>query len=220
MPHINEQNNFIYFTLSLVLLLLASAVTDYVPDGLLTHLFLRGLIVGMLVVAYLSLNFGRGWRRIVIIVALAQILTNRADAAYSLPYADAINLLFTLAFFMSAAYFAGRRVLLSGRVDGNSIVGSVAVYLLLGLIWATLYLLVLEFVPDSFNGLEHIDWAKNFGNALYFSYVTVTSLGFGDISPTSPLSRTLVYLEAVTGTFYMAIVVASLVGARAKRDSL
>nr|WP_269764034.1 potassium channel family protein [Shewanella benthica] len=45
----------------------------------------------------------------------------------------------------------------------------------------------------------------------YFSFVTLTTLGYGDISPISPFSQVLVYMEAIAGVFYMAIVVASLV---------
>jgi voltage-gated potassium channel len=57
------------------------------------------------------------------------------------------------------------------------------------------------------------DWADNFPISTYFSYVTLTTLGYGDISPAAPVSRVLVYLEAISGTFYMAVVVASLVSA-------
>jgi voltage-gated potassium channel Kch len=89
-----------------------------------------------------------------------------------------------------------------------------AIFLLLGLIWATLYLIVLEFSPTAFNGIVARGWVENFPLASYFSYVTLTTLGYGDISPAEPVSRVLVYLEAITGAFYMAVVVASLVGAR------
>jgi hypothetical protein len=50
--------------------------------------------------------------------------------------------------------------------------------------------------------------------AVYYSFVTMTTLGFGDISPLQPLARYLTYLEAVTGQFYIAILVASLIGVR------
>ena len=147
----------------------------------------------------------------------ALFILNLLNELTLLPGMAVINLVFTLGFFVTAAAFAARQVLLSGRVNSNTLVGSMAIYLLLGLIWATLYLLVLEFIPDAFNGIEYRQWSDNFSTALYFSYVTLTSLGYGDITPTSELSRTLAYCESVTGTFYLAIVVASLIGARAGR---
>jgi hypothetical protein len=99
-------------------------------------------------------------------------------------------------------------------VDANTIVGALSVYLLIGLIWATLYLLSLEFFPLAFNGIERENWSDNFSNAVYFSFVTMTSLGYGDVSPALPITRALAYLQAIAGAFYMAIVVASLIGAR------
>ena len=65
--------------------------------------------------------------------------------------------------------------LFSGRVDGNIIVGSIALYLLLALSWACLYLLVLEFYPGSFNGIEEQAWSENMAVATYFSFVTLMS---------------------------------------------
>ena len=59
--------------------------------------------------------------------------------------------------------------------------------------------------------MEAISWGQNFSNAAYFSFVTLTTLGYGDISPLTPLAQVVVYLEAITGVFYMAIVVSSLV---------
>jgi voltage-gated potassium channel len=57
-------------------------------------------------------------------------------------------------------------------------------------------------------------WFTLFPDFIYFSFVTITTLGFGDISPTLPVARFLVYLEAIIGQFYLAILVASLVGSR------
>ncbi len=215
MKYINEQNNFFFFTLSLIVLLLASALTEYVPDGV-TNLFLKLVILGTVVIAYLSLDFGRAWRQFVMLVVAVLVLANAAEEILKNPMVGVIHMVGTLSFFVAAAYFAAKRVLLSGKVNANTIVGSLAIYLLLGLIWAMLYMLILQFIPEPFTGLEYqVEWGNNFDTAVYFSYVTLTTLGYGDISPTSPLSHVVVYLEAITGTFYMAIVVASLIGARA-----
>ena len=57
-------------------------------------------------------------------------------------------------------------------------------------------------------------WYENFADGTYFSFVTLTTLGYGDISPVTPVARFLVYMEAIVGVFYMAILVASLIGMR------
>lgn len=216
MKGLSRDNNFHYFTLSLVTLLLASALMDYVPEGF-GGLALRLLVLATIASAYLSLDFGRRWRRMVLIMGLVLFALNLLNESDRFPVLPVINLVFWLAFFVAAAAFAARQVLLSGRVNSNTLVGSMAIYLLLGLIWATLYLIVLEFVPSAFNGIEYRHWAENFSTAIYFSYVTLTSLGYGDITPASEISRTLAVCESICGTFYLALVVASLIGARSGR---
>ena len=61
--------------------------------------------------------------------------------------------------------------------------------------------------------MEPQPWHQASLQLIYFSFVTLATLGYGDISPATPIGQVIVILEAVTGTFYMAIVVASLIGA-------
>ena len=213
MNTVTEQNNFIYLTGSLVILLLSSALFDSLPKGF-THLTLQGIVVFTFAVGYQSLNFGRVWRRFVGTLVVLLILSSVLRELTEWRLLGLLNLTLMLLFFVGAAYRSALQVLFSGRIDRNIIVGSMAIFLLLGLIWAILYLIVLEFSPTAFNGIVARGWVENFPVASYFSYVTLTTLGYGDISPAEPVGRVLVYLEAITGAFYMAVVVASLVGAR------
>ena len=214
MKAVTDQNNFIYFTVALMLLLLASAVVDSVPES-------RGLMVVEViilitqVVAYISFNFGPKWRRFVATMIVLIIATNTVSRFTDWPLGPLCALTVTLFFFIGVAYSAARRVLFSGSVNFNIVIGALAIYLLLGLIWATLYLITLEIFPEAFNGIDHLPWGDNFSNALYYSYITMTSVGYGEITPAITISRTLAYLQAIIGSFYMAVVVASLVSARA-----
>ena len=67
--------------------------------------------------------------------------------------------------------------------------------------------------PDAFIGLEPIAWQENYPRVAYYSFVTLTTLGYGDILPKNSIAEFFVYSEAVVGVFYMAIIVASLVSA-------
>jgi hypothetical protein len=216
MKGVNEKNNFIYFTAALVVLLLISALVDTMPQGE-GRMLLRLVILATEVVAFISLNFGTRWRGFIGLMVLLIIVAGSLDEFTSVTWAPVFGLISSLIFFLGIAYVVSRRVLFSGDVDFNTIIGALAVYLLIGLIWATLYLLTLEFFPLAFNGIERENWSDNFSNAAYFSFVTMTSLGYGDISPALPLTRALAYLQAIVGAFYMAIVVASLIGARTTR---
>jgi len=120
--------------------------------------------------------------------------------------------LLVLIFCSISGYIAARHVFGGRTVDRNILFGAVCVYLLLGLIWAVFYALIIEFWPSSFNGMEPLGETVPFDNLLYFSFVTLASLGYGDITPVAPLARTLAYLEVVIGQFYIAILVAGLVG--------
>ena len=83
-----------------------------------------------------------------------------------------------------------------------------------GIIWALAYLLVENLFPGSMNGLDHQQWQFNLEDMIYYSMVTLTTLGYGDITPDQPLVRFLAYMEAITGIFYTTILVASLIGVR------
>ena len=211
--HVTDQNNFIYFTLALMALFLCSAVVDSVP-GSRGMMLVEILILATQVVAFISLDFGRRWRWFVGCMFAAILVSNALHRFSDWTVLPLTSLTFTLVFYVGVAYSASRRVLFSGQVNINVVIGALAIYLMIGLIWATLYLIALEFFPHAFNGIEHIYWADNFSNALYYSYITMTSVGYGEITPVIPLTRTLAYLQAVLGAFYMAVVVASLVGAR------
>ena len=100
------------------------------------------------------------------------------------------------------------------KVTPNHIIGSICIYLLIGLAWATIYLLILEILPNAFNGLEEKIWLTNLFNALYFSFITLTTVGYGDISPALPVAQFFVFMESIIGSFYLAIMVASLVSIR------
>ncbi|MCP4331206.1 MAG: two pore domain potassium channel family protein [Gammaproteobacteria bacterium] len=85
---------------------------------------------------------------------------------------------------------------------------------MIGLIWALLYLFLAQTIPGAFNGLNQAVWHDNFADVAYYSFVTLTTLGYGDISPVTPMVRFLVYMEAIPGVFYMAILAASLIRVR------
>lgn len=101
-----------------------------------------------------------------------------------------------------------------GRITGRHIQGAIAVYLLLGLMWAFLYHILALTLPGAFleSGAIPQDTAGEMRSDLtYFSFVTLTTVGYGDIIPVHPLARMLVMLEALIGQLFPAILLAWLV---------
>ncbi len=97
----------------------------------------------------------------------------------------------------------------SGPITLHRIQGAVAAYVLLGAIWAVAYFLVELLHPGSFSGPVRVeDGAQGW---LYFSFVTLTTVGYGDVLPVQPIARSLAMLEAVTGPLYLTILLARLV---------
>lgn len=100
-------------------------------------------------------------------------------------------------------------------VSADAIYGALCGYLVIGLVFGHVYCIIDEAIPGSFSGVGGSTEAEHEHFLLtYFSFVTLTTVGFGDITPTSAPARSLSILEAVTGQFYLAVLIAGLVGKR------
>ena len=95
------------------------------------------------------------------------------------------------------------------RVFVNEIIGTFNIYLIMGYAWSYAYLILELFSPGSFLPLDSVP--PHSVRFIYFSFITLTTVGFGDTIPATPLAETLVIFEAIIGQFYVAVVVAYLV---------
>ncbi|WP_232832211.1 potassium channel family protein [Nocardiopsis sp. FIRDI 009] len=94
----------------------------------------------------------------------------------------------------------------------NVIVAAISVYLLIGGVFATWFSATEILVPGSFTDSAHPDEPMTWQGFVYFSYVTLATLGYGDIVAVSPWTRSMAAAEAVTGTLFLTTVIARLVG--------
>lgn len=116
-------------------------------------------------------------------------------------------------FFLVSSFF--RFIFSVKRVDVNLICAALCLYLILGLLWGTIYGLLQIYVPGSFAGdlLSPDSTATDTLHYFtYFSFVTLTTLGYGDILPQTPIATALCQVEAILGQFFTAVLVARLVG--------
>ncbi|WP_019504364.1 potassium channel family protein [Pleurocapsa sp. PCC 7319] len=109
-----------------------------------------------------------------------------------------------------AIYLILRDILLSQEITIDTIRGGICVYLLIGFVWALLYGITASLDSNAFS--QPIVEIESYGRAVYFSFTTLTTLGYGDIIPVSPLAKMLTNLEAIIGQLYPAILIAILVG--------
>src|SRR5262249_14310117 len=104
-----------------------------------------------------------------------------------------------------------RAVFAPGAVTYHRIVGAVLLYLLIALAFVALFVFVGLLIPKAFSGLAFDDNATFASSAIYFSFVTLTTVGYGDIVPVHPIARSLCNLEAICGQLYPATLLARIV---------
>ena len=105
------------------------------------------------------------------------------------------------------------------EVTRDLIVGAAVVYMFMALMWTFIFVVVETLHPGSFNLPEGQDLEAT-RHFLYYSFVTLTTLGYGDITPITPLARSLCILEAVIGQLYLVVQVAWLVGVHVSQSML
>jgi len=132
-----------------------------------------------------------------------------------------VNLIGTVFWFLFIVFVTVselRSVLKQKEVSGETICMAVSVYLLMGFAWGFLYAIIFQLNPESFSGLVvlkpgvPIDYHPIFAVLGYFSLTTLSTIGFGDITPLTLQARYAAVAEGITGQFYLAILVARLVG--------
>lgn len=106
---------------------------------------------------------------------------------------------------------AARAVFAPGPVTYHRVIGAVLLYLLIGLAFVALFVFVSVLIPNAFSGIVLVDSPALASNLIYFSFVTLTSVGYGDILPVHPVARSLCNVEAIMGQLYPATLLARLV---------
>ena len=204
-------------TLALIATLLLGALTEEYPGA--TALRVADYFnILFLLVAVISLRKDVSWLKVLLFIIVCMAVVSFVKRRTEFPGVDIAYMLFLLTFYVAAIRLVGREVLLTGSVDLNKVIGSIALYFMLGLLFSALFTLLLHFSPEALRGLEVTRPLDQLSSTVYFSFVTLTTLGYGDITPVTPLARFLVILESVTGMFYLALIVASLVGSLKRSD--
>lgn len=129
------------------------------------------------------------------------------------PFSSTGALALFIGFYALLIYSLGRQLFHAGEVNGGVIAAALCMYLIIGLLWGSGYTLVQEMHEGAFSG-NLIDGGATDHLHLfnYFSIVTLTTLGYGDITPQIPAAASLCQMEAIVGQFFTAVLVARLVG--------
>ena len=215
-----RKNNFFYLLVALLIFIVGVPVAHDLGFLSLPVSKILG-ISSLLAIGVWSLRgagrlFSFGMFFVVVGIILSLLSTARDDELLS------IASLFSLfAFLLLTTVSASKQVGMSDEISLNRIIGAICIYLMLGVIWSIGYSVLNIVEPGSFKGLTELaDPAWN-SDWIYYSFVTITTLGYGDITPLTQSAKTLSFAEAIVGQFYIAVLVAGLVSAyiSARRES-
>jgi hypothetical protein len=128
------------------------------------------------------------------------------------PFTVISELCFAVCTFLLLIILVLKKVFEPGPISGHRVVGSIVIYMLLAQLWTVVYIFFYEHISGSFQ-LTLPDFESNSiqANFLYFSYVTLSTTGFGEILPLHPMARALVNLESIFGVLYPVVLIGRLV---------
>jgi len=170
------------------------------------------LVLTLVLASGVAATTHRGGLTIALIAAVTIVVGWLAWGTQNLALREAHNVVALLYCGALAGYVLGE-VFRSSDVRRHQIEGALAAYLLIGLAWSFAYNFVYLLRPDSFafaNALVADDPASA-GRFLYFSFVTLTTIGYGDITPTTATTEMMAVLQALVGQLFPAILLARLV---------
>jgi hypothetical protein len=181
----------------------AANVLAFESFGLVVAL---GMVAGVLVMSRSPLAFT---------LVLIAVIMNGAGAVMRLHRVSTFDVYLVSAAWLimslTLGWVVARQVFGKGRVSFHRIVGAILLYLLIALFFVSAFAFVGLIWPDAFQGIKIEDSTTLASNLIYFSFVTLTSTGYGDILPVHPFARSLCNVETIIGQLYPATLLARLV---------
>lgn len=128
------------------------------------------------------------------------------------PFSVLTHLILSVATFLLLIILVLLKVFEPGPITRHRVIGSIVVYMLMANLFAIMYLFFYEYIKGSFQiALPPFESNSLDANFMYFSYITITTTGFGEIVPLHPIARSLVQVEAIIGVLYPVILIGRLV---------
>jgi hypothetical protein len=205
-----EKRRFFLLLLATLMVLILPAI---VGKGLLsTFLFifsLSFLFIQSMVVATTKRTKTKGLIYVATIVLIILFILEPFEV--DMKFLDLIRLILFATFFGFIVFYLIKFMRKSPKVNTSVIVTAINIYFLMGIISASLAFLFYKILPGAYNIPDYIT-KPNMVTFNYYSFITMSTVGYGDITPRLPQTQTLAYLVAITGQLYVAIIVAFLVG--------
>jgi hypothetical protein len=207
----SEYSERLLSVLTVLLLLMLFVVAPFQATGIVAFEAF-GMIVGLVMVAGVLIISASPTATLVMLAAFAlNAVVVVARLINPLPYDLYLVAAAWFIIVCTLGFVVARKVFARGTVNYHRIVGAVLLYLLIALAFVSLFTLMGLLVPNAFKGLVLEDNQKMASSLIYFSFVTLTSTGYGDIYPVHPVARSLYNLETIIGQLSPATLLARLV---------
>ncbi len=206
------------FAFLLFCLIASLLVPAYFENQIMGGVALRGMLSLILLASLYLIAQQPRELKIGIALAVPTLLANWWSGLFSPPWDVYIASAFYIVFLCYISIFIFRFLFETEQISLNMIFSAICLYMYIGLIWTFIYLVTEISRPGSFRfPIELPGDPESLVHALrssfsYFSYVTLSTLGYGDVTPLTKFARAWAILETVTGQFFLAFVVARLVG--------
>lgn len=210
-PDERTENSLRVLALSMMmLLLLFPFFTEGTPRRILVNVFMSSVFLS----AISAVSENRRQLLVALAIGVPWFVLTWVEIVTPVPSLGLVGAVSGLGivFFSFTLWVVLDFVLRASHVTQGVLFGSVAIYLLLGGLWFILYALLERVNPGSFTDIVAGGQAVEWTELLYFSFVTLTTLGFGDIVPVTLMARHFAIAEAIAGVLYLPIVISRLVG--------
>lgn len=215
-PFFKKSHRFVvgYYNLLLVLLVFLFIFRPYERSAVYLG-FWKLLLAFALVSAIFNVNHKRKVKILAMGLAVPAVLFSWINLADNNEYVFVANALFTIAFLLLCAASIIYDVVLKARVTVETLKGVVCAYFLVAFLFAYIYYLIAYSDPTAFNFVSKqvsvFFYTHYLSEMLYFSFVTLLTIGYGDITAASEVGQTVAVIEGIFGQFYIAILVSRLV---------
>jgi hypothetical protein len=199
--HLYFRRRYTVLFFTLVFTVVASPIFSILK---LRGFFIESVLAISLVAAVLPINFKR--RRIHLVFIAAALVARPVASLHGDPVISAIVLVTWTLIGLCAAGTALRFAMKGKEVDAEHISAALSAYLLAGIYFGLLYWVLEQIRPETFS----LTGEFSRGTASYFSFVTLATIGYGDIVPRTDVARSLAVMEGVGGQLFLAVLVARL----------
>ncbi|MDJ0740533.1 MAG: potassium channel family protein [Gammaproteobacteria bacterium] len=198
-------------TLLLACLVLLLVLYPYLDgEGVAPGLLLETITSAVLLAGLYAIS-RRSWELFAgLMLIVPALFGNWSDAHATASLPELVMVASETVFFAFMTVMILRYVVSDRLLVGDRLQGALSAYLLLGLLFSTVFELLEMLAPGS---LHFPNGPPTWSDYLYFSFVTLTTLGYGDIAPVTPEAQSLAILQSTTGVLYVAVLVAWLVSA-------